>query len=56
MTETQLITTAQVIKQTFTPDMIKEMYSLPNGDEILRLIVRDNLADAADKIVSALWY
>lgn len=55
MTEQQLTITAQVINNLFTYRMIVNMYSQPNGDEILRLIVRDNIAGAADKITTALF-
>ena len=54
MTQEQLDCTAQVIMQVFTPEMIVRMYQLPGGDEILRLIVRDNIGNAADKITAAL--
>lgn len=55
MTEQQLTLTAQLITEMFTDKMITEMYNLPGGDEILRLIVRDNIGNAADRIVNALW-
>lgn len=55
MTEQQLSITAQEINNLFTPEMIVNMYRLPGGDEILRLIVRDNIANAADKITAALF-
>ena len=55
MTEQQLTLTAQLITEMFTDKMIIEMYNLPGGDEILRLIVRDDIGNAADRIVSALW-
>ena len=51
----QLIVTGEVICKVFTPEMIRYMHSLPGGDEELRLIVRDDLGGAADKITSALW-
>ena len=55
MTQEQLDCTAQVINKVFTPEMIVRMYQLPGGDEILRLIVRDNIGNAADKITAALF-
>jgi len=55
MTHQQLTVTAQVICDVFTPDMIRNLDSKDGGSEILRLIVRDDLAGAADKITSALW-
>ena len=55
MTEQQLTLTAQVITELFTPEMIVSMYNLPGGDDILRLIVRDDIGGAADRIVNALW-
>jgi len=38
-----------------TLDNIREMHKSPKGAETLRLIVRDNIADAGDVIVNALW-
>ena len=55
MTEQQLALTAQLITELFTDKMIIEMYNLPGGDEILRLIVRDDIGGAGDRIVNALW-
>jgi len=55
-TQEQLHTIASIINHHyFTPKMIREMFNLPGGDEELRLIVRDDIAGAADKIVNALW-
>jgi len=54
-TEAQLLQTAGVITwDCFTPSMIREMHATPEGAEMLRLIVRDNLQGAADKIANAL--
>ena len=60
MTPQQLQVTAEVIaSDVFTPSMIRKMHRIQgagdSGAEILRLIVRDNLAGAADKITTALW-
>ena len=55
MTEQQLTLIAQLITELFTDEMIVGMYNLPGGDEILRLIVRDDIGGAGDRIVSALW-
>lgn len=55
MNEQQLTLTAQLITEMFTDEMIVGMYNLPGGDEILRLIVRDNIGNAANRIVNALW-
>jgi hypothetical protein len=55
MTSLQLTVTAEVIRDVFTPAMIRNMHSMNNGAEILRLIVRDDLCGAAEKITSALW-
>jgi hypothetical protein len=59
MTRQQLITSAEVIMEVFTPEMIRDLHSIQgagdSGAEMLRLIVRDDLAGAADKITSALW-
>jgi hypothetical protein len=61
MTQTQMPTIAQltvigeVICQVFTPAMIREMHSAPEGAEQLRLIVRDDLGGAAETITNALW-
>jgi hypothetical protein len=38
-----------------TADNIREMHKNPQGAETLRLIVRDNVAGAADVVVNALW-
>jgi hypothetical protein len=38
-----------------TADNIREMHKHPQGAETLRLIVRDNVAGAADVVVNALW-
>ena len=55
MTNDQLLQTANVIAwNCFTPGMIREVHSTSEGAEMLRLIVRDNLAGAADKIANAL--
>jgi hypothetical protein len=51
----KLLQTADVITwDCFTPSMIRQMHSTPEGAEVLRLIVRDNLQGAADKIANAL--
>jgi len=59
MTPQQLTVTAEIIMELFTPRMIRELHSIQgagdSGAEILRLIVRDDLAGAADRITSALW-
>ena len=56
MTREQLLQTAHVITwDVFTPSMIRNMHRTPEGAETLRLIVRDNLEGAADKIADALW-
>lgn len=55
MTDLQLTATAQIIRDLFTPEMIRNMHSMGNGSEILRLIVRDDLEGAGDKIANALW-
>ena len=56
MTSDQILQTANVIAwDRFTPGMIREVHSTPEGAEVLRLIVRDNLAGAADKIANAIW-
>lgn len=55
-TQEQLQTIAEVIMMDcFKPSMIEGMHNSVEGAEILRLIVRDNLAGASTKIVSALW-
>jgi hypothetical protein len=38
-----------------TADNIREMHKHPQGAETLRLIVRDNVAGAADVVANALW-
>jgi hypothetical protein len=54
--DAKLLQTADVITWgCFTPSMIRQMHSTPEGAEVLRLIVRDNLQGAADKIANALW-
>ena len=55
MTTAQLTVTAQVIRDTFTASMIRNMHSMDGGAEILRLIVRDDLEGAGSKITDALW-
>ena len=55
MTNEQILQTANVIAwDLFTPSMIREVHATAEGAEVLRLIVRDNLAGAADKIANAL--
>lgn len=51
----QLTVIGQVICQVFTPAMIREMHSSPEGAEQLRLIVRDDLGGATETITNALW-
>lgn len=55
MTTEQLTATATAIRDLFSPEMICQMHDLPDGAETLRLIVRDNVGGAADKITDALW-
>ena len=38
-----------------TFENIQEIHSTPEGAEMLRLMVRDNLGGAADIIAAALW-
>lgn len=38
-----------------TADNIREMHKSPQGAKTLRLIVRDNVAGAANIVVNALW-
>ena len=55
-TQAQLLAVAGVIKwDYFRPQMIREIHQTADGAELLRLIVRDDLNGAADKIASALW-
>ena len=54
LTADQLSVTAQVIRDVFNPETIRYMHGLEGGDEILRLIVRDDIEGAGEKIVSAL--
>jgi hypothetical protein len=55
MTPQQFAVTAEVIRNVFTPDMIRGMDKSAEGAEILRLIVRDDISGAADTICNALW-
>jgi hypothetical protein len=55
MNTAQLETFAKVIAETYNSQDIQRLHRLPTGAETLRLIVRDNLAGAADKITDALW-
>lgn len=55
-TEAQLLQTAHVITwDVVDDDWIRQFNRTPEGAETLRLIVRDNLEGAADKIADALW-
>jgi hypothetical protein len=56
MTQQQLTVTAEVIRDVFTPSMIRDLCATNEGQEILRLIVRDDLAGAGGAIVAALWF
>jgi hypothetical protein len=38
-----------------TADNIRKMHKNPQGAETLRLIVRDNVAGAADVVANSLW-
>ena len=49
----QMITEAAADPRTAAN--IREMHSTPEGAEMLRLIVRDNLGGAADLIANAIW-
>ena len=46
---------AEVAADPRTADNIREMHFNPEGAEMLRLIVRDDLGGAADIIADALW-
>lgn len=53
--DAKLLQMAHVITwEVYTPSMIREVHRTPEGAEMLRLIVRDNLEGAADKIANAL--
>jgi len=55
-TEDQLLQTAHIITlDIVTPSIIREFHASAEGAEMLRLIVRDDLAGTADKITNALW-
>lgn len=55
-TQAQLLVVAGEIKRDyFRPEMIREIHQTVEGAELLRLIVRDDLNGAADKIAAALW-
>jgi hypothetical protein len=51
----EMISTAAAGDLQLTCDHIEEMNSTPEGSEMLRLIVRDDLGGAADVIAAALW-
>lgn len=46
---------AEVGNDPRTAENVRQMHSTPEGAEILRLIVRDDLGGAADTIANALW-
>jgi len=51
----EMITAAGWEDTERTCENILEMHSTPEGAEMLRLMVRDNLGGAADIIAAALW-
>ena len=58
-TPAALLVIAEALTKTATdprtPEDIRTMHQTPMGAEILRLIVRDDLAGSSDIIADALW-